>query len=41
MKKLEFAKVQEGENKLAIEVSNDSPVVCYITERNARMYSGQ
>lgn len=26
MKKLEFAKVQEGENKLAIEVSNDSPV---------------
>lgn len=27
MKKLEFAKVQEGENKLAIEISNDSPVV--------------
>ena len=27
MKKLEFAKVQEGENKLAIEMSNDSPVV--------------
>lgn len=30
MKKLEFAKVQEGENKLAIEVSNDSPVVAVI-----------
>lgn len=31
MKKLEFAKVQEGENKLAIEVSNDSPVVAAVT----------
>lgn len=41
MKKLEFAKVQKGENKLAIEVSNDSPVVAVITERNARMYFGQ
>lgn len=30
MKKLEFAKVQEGENKLAIEVSNDSPVVAIL-----------
>lgn len=27
MKKLEFAKVQEGENKLAIEVQKESPVV--------------
>lgn len=32
MKKLEFAKVQEGENKLAIEVSNDSPVVAVISQ---------
>lgn len=32
MKKLEFAKVQEGENKLAIEVSNDSPVVAIISQ---------
>lgn len=31
MKKLEFAKVQEGENKLAIEMSNDSPVVAVIS----------
>lgn len=27
MKKLEFVKIQKGENKLAIEVSNDSPMV--------------
>ena len=27
MKKLEFARVQEGENKLAIEVQKESPVV--------------
>lgn len=32
MKKLEFVKVQEGENKLAIEVSNDSPVVAVISQ---------
>ena len=32
MKKLEFARVQEGENKLAIEVSNDSPVVAVISQ---------
>ena len=32
MKKLEFAKVQEGENKLAIEISNDSPVVAVISQ---------
>lgn len=31
MKKLEFARVQEGENKLAIEMSNDSPVVAVIS----------
>lgn len=31
MKKLEFAKVQEGENKLAIEVNKDSPVVAVIS----------
>lgn len=32
MKKLEFAKVQEGENKLAIEVSNDSPVIFVMSQ---------
>lgn len=31
MKKLEFAKVPEGENRLAIEVSNDSPVVAVMS----------
>lgn len=31
MKKLEFVKVREGENKLAIEVNNDSPVVAVIS----------
>ena len=31
MKKLEFAKVQEGENKLAIEVQKESPVVAVMS----------
>ena len=31
MKKLEFAKVQEGENRLAIEVGNDSPVAAVMS----------
>lgn len=32
MKKLEFAKVQEGENKLAIEVQKESPVVAVTSQ---------
>lgn len=32
MKKLEFARVQEGENKLAIEVQKESPVVAVISQ---------
>ena len=32
MKKLEFAKVQEEGNKLAIEVGNDSPVVAIMSQ---------
>ena len=31
MKKLEFAKVQESENKLAIEVQKESPVVAVMS----------
>jgi hypothetical protein len=32
MKKLEFARVQEGENKLAIEVQKESPVVAVTSQ---------
>lgn len=32
MRKLEFAKVQEGENKLAIEVQKESPVVAVTSQ---------
>lgn len=32
MKKLEFAKVQEGENKLAIEVQKESPMVAVTSQ---------
>lgn len=32
MKKLEFVRVQEGENKLAIEVQKESPVVAVTSQ---------
>lgn len=38
MKKLEFARVQEGENKLAIEVQKESPVVAVTSQDGILKY---